>query len=64
MHKSCNMDKYFFLNPKKKCIFAPENYISMKKKPSLTTQIGIALLLAVLAGILLHDHAGFFFIDM
>lgn len=31
----------------------------LKKKPSLTTQIGIALLLAVLAGILLHDHAGF-----
>ena len=31
----------------------------LKKKPSLTTQIGIALLLAVLAGILLRDYAGF-----
>lgn len=33
----------------------------MKKKISLslTTQIGIALLLAVLAGILLSDHADF-----
>ncbi|MGX8713648.1 MAG: dicarboxylate/amino acid:cation symporter [bacterium] len=30
-----------------------------KKKLSLTTQIGIALLLAVLAGVLLRDHAGF-----
>ena len=31
----------------------------LKKKPSLTTQIGIALLLAVLAGLLLRDQAGF-----
>lgn len=30
-----------------------------KKKPSLTTQIGIALVLAVVAGVLLSGHAGF-----
>ena len=30
-----------------------------KKKLSLTAQIGIALLLAVIAGVLLHDHASF-----
>lgn len=30
-----------------------------KKKPSLTAQIGIALVLAVVAGVLLNGHAGF-----
>lgn len=31
----------------------------LKKKPSLTAQIGIALVLAVVAGVLLNGHAGF-----
>lgn len=41
------------------CIFANKNKVSMMKKLSLTSQIAIALVLAVIAGILLQDYADF-----